>query len=149
MVFLKFVQDQELHASKVVRSPRQSALVSSFATTFPELLDSEDFSKLSTYADFNQGDGTQGVQHTLMNGFREEGGALRSHIRVELESHPEALKPAFTILADTYSWVVWFVDAFKNDYHTLVAKASGLVTSSASATTSVKKSCWKRVLGSL
>ena len=100
-MLLESVQDQELHASRVSRSPRQSTMVASFATTFPELFGLEAFSKLLSYADFNQSDGTQGMRHTLLNGFREEQGALRSHIKVVLGAHPKADKLAHTILADT------------------------------------------------
>ena len=66
-----------------------------------------------------------------------------------LESHPEACKLASTILGETYSWVVWFVDAFESYYHTLVEKTTRSATSTAAAPEAVKKSCWKRALGSL
>ena len=149
VVSRKEFQDQELHESRVARTNRQSNMVASFATTFPELFGSEAFSKLGTHADFNNGDGSIGMRFTLLNGFKDERGALRAHIKVVLEAHPDAMKLANTILAETYSWVVWFVDAFESYYHSLVAKATGSATSTASAPDPVKKSCWKRALDSL
>ena len=137
VVSIKSVQDQDLHESRVSRSPRQSAMVASFATNFPELFGSEAFSKLSSHADFNQGDGARGMCYTLLDGFRNKRGALRSHIKVVLAAHLEANKMVHTVLADTYSWFVWFVDAFENYYHTLVGTASGSATSTASASKAV------------
>ena len=145
----KEFQDQELHESRVSRTNRQSKMVASFATTFPELFGSEAFSKLATHADFNHGDGSVGMRFILLNGFKDERGALRAHIKVVLAAHPDAMKLANTILAETYSWVVWFVDAFESYYHSLVAKATGSATSTAGAPEAVKKSCWKRALDSL
>ena len=144
---MKSFQDQELHESRVARTFRQSNKVALFATTFPELFGSEAFSKLSTHTNFYQGDGSIGIMFTLLNGFKAERGALRSHIKVVVESHPKACKLANTILGKTNSWVVWFVDAFESYYHTLVAKATGSATATAPAPEAVKRSCWKRALG--
>ena len=44
---------------------------------------------------------------------------------------------------------MWFVDAFESYYHTLVATATGSATLTSAAPEAVKKSCWKRALGSL
>ena len=68
---MKSFQDQELHESRVARTFRQSNKVALFATTFPELFGSEAFSKLSTHADFNPGDGLIGMRFTLLNGFKD------------------------------------------------------------------------------
>ena len=55
-------------------------MVASFSTTFPKIFAAEAFSKLGAYRDFNEDDSACGMRHTLINGFREERGALRVHI---------------------------------------------------------------------
>ena len=83
------VQTQEIHSVRISRNPRQTAIVASFATTYPEAFregkaGDYHFANLKTPEAWNAEDGHQvGLRHILSRDIKEQKVALTAHSRVQ------------------------------------------------------------------
>ena len=143
-------QAAEMHEVKTKRTGRQSSLIASFATTVPAIFGTKTaLSALGTFIDFDACDGTGGLKHVVLDGVAEELADLGEHAKVALEGWPVALKLSMDIVAETQSFVVWFIPRVAAYYMGLVGNASPNNTYTGTEKKELKESCWKRTLQSL
>ena len=144
-------QAEESHAFKTQKTGRQSAVMVSFGTTFPEIFgDSKSgeyhFSKLKTPdAWCKVGVLEEGLRYTLQAGIREQREALGAHIDAVLEGYPEARELAHKMLDTTCDWWEWFAEAVSTHAKQVLTKACAGV----SCTNKVRAQCWHRAMGSV
>ena len=90
------IEQEDLHAHKIGRTPRQTAMVVSFATNYPEQFEGSknsikargvDFNAIKTYEEWDAGDGRNGLSNIIINGIRREKTELTAHIHMALAAH--------------------------------------------------------------
>ena len=144
-------QAEETHAFRTHKTGRQSAVMVSFGTTYPEVFGEGKsgeyhFSKLRTPDAWSKtGIFQEGLRYTLQAGIREQKDSLGAHARAVLDGYPEALELALEMLTRTVDWWEWFAEALTTHAKQVLDKAC----SGVSCTSKVRAQCWHRAMGSL
>ena len=145
------IQIQEIHSVRTSRNARQTAVITSFATTYPEAFGPSKpgeyhFAHLKTPDAWNAQDGHQvGLRHDLSRGIKEQKNALAAHARVMFQGYPLGLEVVFKTLSITCDWWVWFASALEGHLKMLLEKAC----QGGSCSKKVRDQCWRRAMGSL
>ena len=144
-------QAEETHAFRTHKTGRQSAVMVSFGTTYPEVFGEGKsgayyFAKLRTPDAWSKaGIFQEGLRYTLQAGIREQKDSLGAHARAVLDGYPEALELALEMLTRTVDWWEWFAEALTTHAKQVLDKAC----SGVSCTSKVRAQCWHRAMGSL
>ena len=107
------VEQEDLHAYSIGRSPRQTAMVVSFATKYPEQFEcSKDtvklrgvgFSAIKTFEEWDAGDGRNGLGNLINSGIPQEKAELGAHIQIALAGHMTAKTLCDNLLSQVCVW---------------------------------------------
>ena len=113
------IQIQEIHSVWTSRKARQTAVITSFATTYPEAFGAAEpgeynFTNLKSPDAWNAQDGHQvGLRHDLSRGIKEQKNPLAAHARVMLQGFHVGLELVIKTLSKTCNWWVWFASALE------------------------------------
>ena len=141
------IQIQEIHSVRTSRNARQTAVITSFSTTYPEAFGAAKpgeyhFANLKSPDAWNAQDGHQvGLRHDLSLG---ESRSRKTPSRRTL-GYPLGLEVVLKTLTVTCDWWVWFASALEGHSKMLLEKAC----QGGSCSKKVREQCWRRAMGSL
>ena len=152
-------QQAELHAERVKRTPAQTAIIASYATTYPPVLmggkeegtSTHDFPAMKNFQAWSREDGTTGLHYTLKEGMKDQKRSMISLINTLLLGKPVAKQHTLSMLERVCTVGEWLWNKVGPLYTEMLRNGAGKDASGNDnvPTANLKEEAWRVVTGGL